>query len=85
MENMNKDLNNSDDNINEDNFNDPNDMIDYISSLENKERDIFLLINETKKKLKRLNNSLIENNTKIINKELNKNLKIFVNKKYKKN
>ena len=53
MENMNKDLNNSDDNINEDNFNDPNDIIDYISSLENKERDIFLLINETKKKIKK--------------------------------
>ena len=74
MENMNKDLNNSDDNINEDNFNDPNDIIDYISSLENKERDIFLLINETKKKLKSLNNSLIEDYTKIINKEVNEDI-----------
>ena len=74
MENMNKDLNNSDDNINEDNFNDPNDIIDYISSLENKERDIFLLINETKKKLKSLNNSLIEDYTKIINNEVNEDI-----------
>ena len=71
---MKDNLNNSDDNINVDNFNDPNDMIEYISTLENKERDIFLLMNETKKKLKSLNDSLIEDYTKIVNKEVNEDI-----------